>query len=96
MSAMTSPRKTEGWSGLKEFVDREHIPWPQYYQGHDNARVVTGSPTNDFWSFGGSAAFPRSSSSTQTASSTRPRRCGRLGTLIPRLLKESGKLASGR
>ena len=90
------PEEDGGLEALKEFVDREHIPWPQYYQGHDNARVVTGSPTNDFSEFWGISGIPTVFLIDTNGKLYSTEAHGRLDTLILRLLKEYRRLASQR
>jgi len=90
------PEEDGGLEALRAFVAREQIPWPQYYQGHDNQRIVSGSPTDDFSEFWGISGIPTIFliDAEGKLDSTEAR--GRLETLIPRLLKQARTSSSGR
>jgi RNA polymerase sigma factor (sigma-70 family) len=90
------PEEAGGLEALKELVDREQIPWPQYYQGHDNECILSGSPTNDFSEYWGVSFIPTVFLIDRdgTLYSTEAR--GRLATMIPRLLKESRDASARR
>jgi RNA polymerase sigma factor (sigma-70 family) len=90
------PEDDGGLEALKKFVADWQIPWPQYYQGHDNQRIVSGSPTEDFSEFWGISGIPTVFliDAEGKLSSTEAR--GRLETMIPRLLKASRGSRPGR
>jgi RNA polymerase sigma factor (sigma-70 family) len=83
------PEADGGLEALKKFVAEWQIPWPQYYQGHDNKRIVSGCPTDDFSEYWGISGIPMVFlvDAEGRLYSTEAR--GRLRTLIPRLLKNS-------
>tara|TARA_R110002111_G_C5996863_1_gene372611 strand:+ start:297 stop:1895 length:1599 start_codon:yes stop_codon:yes gene_type:complete len=82
------PENDGGLEKMKSFVDKEQIPWPQYYLGRDNRALLTGSPQNDFsesWGVDGiPAIFLIDPSGNLYSTEAR----GQLDTLIPRLLKK--------
>lgn len=82
------PENDGGLESLKSFVDKEQIPWPQYYLGRDKRALRTGSPLNDFsesWGVDGiPAIFLIDPSGNLYSTEAR----GQLDTLIPRLLKK--------
>ncbi|HZW31439.1 MAG TPA: TlpA disulfide reductase family protein [Isosphaeraceae bacterium] len=90
------PEEDGGLEALKKFVADWQIPWPQYYQGHDNHRIVSGSPTEGFSEFWRIRASPTVFliDAQGKLDSTEAR--GRLETMIPRLLKASRGSAHGR
>ncbi|APW58773.1 sigma-70 family RNA polymerase sigma factor [Paludisphaera borealis] len=83
-----APVEDGGLDALKTFVAERKIPWPQYYQGHDNHRIVAGEPTDDFSESWGISGIPTVFvvDAEGKLHSTEAR--GRLETLLPRLLKE--------
>jgi len=52
------PEEEGGLDALKKFVAERKIAWPQYYQGHDNHRVMTGEPVGDFSESWGISGIP--------------------------------------
>jgi RNA polymerase sigma factor (sigma-70 family) len=90
------PEEDGGLEALKTFVADRRIPWPQYYQGHDNHRIVSGSPTNDFSEYWGVSGIPTVFivDTEGRLYSTEAR--GRLETLIPKLLKDSRRSTRSR
>ena len=63
---LDAPKEYGGLDKLKEFVKKEGIPWPQYYEGDGWHSSSSRHP--------GASTFSRSSSwSTRRASSTRSR-----------------------
>jgi thiol-disulfide isomerase/thioredoxin len=90
------PEEDGGLERLREFVAQWQIPWPQYYQGHDNQRIVSGSPTGDFSEFWGISGIPTVFVVDTEGKLTSTEARGRLETLIPRLLKESRGAFPGR
>ncbi len=84
--SLDHPEEDGGLDALKEFVAKEQIPWPQYYQGHDNAAVTTGSPTNDFSEFWGISGVPTVFIIDAEGKLYSTEARGRLNTLIPKLL----------
>ena len=94
--SLDHPEEDGGLEALKAFVAREQIPWPQYYQGHDNERIFSGSPTNDFSEYWGvsfiTTVFLIDPDGTLYSTEAR----GWLTTMILRLLKESRDASSGQ
>jgi thiol-disulfide isomerase/thioredoxin len=90
------PEEDDGLKALKEVVVREQISWPQYYQGHDNQRVVTGEPTGDFSEFWGISGIPTVFLIDADGKLYSTEARWRLDTLIPRLLKQVREASSGR
>lgn len=82
------PENEGGLEKLKSFVDKEQIPWPQYYLGCDNRALLTGSAQNNFSESWGVDGIPEVFliDSSGNLYSTEAR--GRLDTLIPLLLRE--------
>ena len=82
------PENEGGLDNLKSFVAKEDIPWPQYYLGRDERRILTGSPQNDFsesWGIDGiPAIFLIDPGGNLYSTEAR----GQLDTLIPRLLNQ--------
>ena len=52
------PEEDGGLEALKAFVAREQIPWPQYYQGHDNQRRRDGFTDRRFLGIVGHQRHP--------------------------------------
>jgi RNA polymerase sigma factor (sigma-70 family) len=90
------PEEDGGLSALKEFVQTWQIPWPQYYQGHDNELITTGTPTNDFSEFWGISGIPTVFLIDAEGKLYSTAARGRLDTLIPRLLEKSQTSSSGQ
>jgi thiol-disulfide isomerase/thioredoxin len=90
------PEEDGGLEALRKFVAERQIPWPQYYQGHDNQRIVSGSPTEDFSEFWGISGIPTVFLIDGEGKLYSTEARGRLETLIPRLLKASRNAAPGR
>jgi thiol-disulfide isomerase/thioredoxin len=90
------PEEDGGLEELKKFVAEWQIPWPQHYQGHDNQRIVSGSPTEDFSEFWGISGIPTVFLIDAEGKLYSTEARGRLETLIPRLLKASRNAAPGR
>ena len=90
------PKEDGGLEALKAFVAREQIPWPQYYQGQDNQAIVTGTPTDDFSESWGISGVPTVFLIDTDGKLYSTEAQGQLDTLIPRLLKKSVSLSSGR
>ena len=69
------PEEDGGLEALKAFVAERKIPWPQYYQGHDNLIASDARSTDErfFRIVGDQLSSPLSSSSTRRANSTRAR-----------------------
>jgi RNA polymerase sigma factor (sigma-70 family) len=90
------PVEDGGLEALHKSVEHWRIPWPQYHLGHDNHRIVSGAPTDDFSEFWGVGGIPAVFiiDAEGRLYSTEAR--GRLETLIPRLLKEAGRSSAGR
>ncbi len=90
------PEEDGGLQALKAFVAREQIPWPQYYQGHDNGAIETGSPTNDFSESWGIDGIPTVFLIDAEGKLYSTEARGQLETLIPRLLKVSTAASAAR
>ncbi|WP_339735279.1 TlpA disulfide reductase family protein [uncultured Gimesia sp.] len=82
------PENEGGLEKLKSFVDKEQIPWPQYYLGRDNRAVLTGSPQNDFSESWGVDGIPVIFLIDPSGNLYSTEARGQLDTLIPRLLKK--------
>jgi RNA polymerase sigma factor (sigma-70 family) len=82
------PEEDGGLSALKEFVQNWQVPWPQYYEGHDNQLIETGTPTNDFSEFWGISGIPTIFLIDAEGKLYSTTARGRLDTLIPRLLEK--------
>jgi RNA polymerase sigma factor (sigma-70 family) len=83
-----APEEDGGLDDLKSFVAERKVPWPQYYQGHDNHRVVMGEPTNDFSESWGISGIPTVFIVDAEGKLYSTEARGRLETLIPKLLKD--------
>ena len=83
------PEADGGLAALKSFVAREHIPWPQFYQGRNASAFLAGLSTGDFFESWGIEGIPTvfliDAEGKLSATDAR----GRLETLIPRLLATS-------
>jgi thiol-disulfide isomerase/thioredoxin len=90
------PEEDGGLEALKSFVAREQIPWPQYYQGHVNGAVATGSPTNDFSESWGINGIPTVFLIDAEGKLYSTEAQGKLETLLPQLLKMSRTSSTGR
>ena len=90
------PEEDGGLEALKVFVAREQLPWPQYYQGQDNQAIVTGTPTNDFSESWGISGVPTVFLIDKDGKLYSTEARGQLDTMIPRLLKKSVSVSSGR
>ena len=90
------PKEDGGLEALKAFVASEQIPWPQYYQGQDNQAIVTGTPTNDFSESWGISGVPTVFLIDKDGKLYSTEARGQLDTMIPRLLKKSVSVSSGR
>ena len=82
------PENEGGLEDLKSFVDKEQIPWPQYYLGRDERRILTGSPQNDFSESWGVDGIPAIFLIDPGGNLYSTEVWGQLDTLIPRLLKQ--------
>jgi thiol-disulfide isomerase/thioredoxin len=80
------PEADGGLAALKSFVAKEHIPWPQFFQGRNSAAILAGLSTGDFFETWGVEGIPTvfliDAEGKLYATNAR----GRLETLIPRLL----------
>jgi RNA polymerase sigma factor (sigma-70 family) len=94
--SLDPPEEDGGLEALRKLVEERRIPWPQYYLGHDNDRIVSGTPTDDFSEFWGISGIPTVFivDAEGRLYSTEAR--GRLEEWIPRLLKEAGRSSAGR
>ncbi len=90
------PEEDGGLEALRKSVEQWKVPWPQYHLGHENDRIVSGTPTDDFSEFWGISGVPTVFliDAEGRLYSTEAR--GRLEELIPRLLKEAGRTSAGR
>ncbi|QDT95378.1 TlpA family protein disulfide reductase [Gimesia aquarii] len=82
------PENAGGLEKLKSFVDKEQIPWPQYYLGRDDRTLRTGSPQNDFSELWGIDGIPVIFLIDPSGNLYSTEARGQLDTLIPRLLKK--------
>jgi RNA polymerase sigma factor (sigma-70 family) len=87
------PEAEGGLEALRAFVAEWKIPWPQYYQGMDSRRALTGEPTGDFSESWGVSSIPTVFLIDAEGNLYSTEARGKLDTLIPRLLRES---SSGR
>ncbi|MEX1229119.1 MAG: TlpA disulfide reductase family protein [Planctomycetaceae bacterium] len=85
-----APESDGGMEELKSFVKKEQIPWPQYYQGHDNHAVRTGSAVNDFSEYWGIDGIPTIFLIDPSGNLYSTEARGRLDALIPLLLEQRG------
>jgi RNA polymerase sigma factor (sigma-70 family) len=90
------PEAEGGLEALRAFVAERKIPWPQYYQGMDSRRALTGEPTGDFSESWGVSSIPAVFLIDAEGNLYSTEARGKLDTLIPRLLKASGGSSAGR
>jgi len=91
------PEEDGGLEELKEFVARQKITWPQFYQALDNSRWArTGSARNAFSDSWGISGIPTVFLIDAEGKLYSTEARGKLDTLIPRLLKQSRASSSGR
>jgi RNA polymerase sigma factor (sigma-70 family) len=83
-----APEEDGGLEELKKFVEKRKIPWLQYHQGHDNSRVRTGEPTNDFSEYWGVNGIPTVFIVDAEGKLYSTEARGKLDELIPKLLKD--------
>ncbi len=91
-----APEDDGGLEALKTFITQRQIPWPQYYQGHDNLRIFTGTPTDDFSESWGIGSIPTVFLIDAEGKLYSTDARGRLDTMIPRLLEEARRSLTGR
>jgi hypothetical protein len=82
------PVDAGGLVSLKKFVKERNIPWPQYYLGHDNERIVSGAATDDFAEWWGINGIPTVFLVDAEGKLFSTEARGKLDTLIPLLLKK--------
>jgi RNA polymerase sigma factor (sigma-70 family) len=84
--SLDRPEADGGLDALKKFVAERKIAWPQYYQGHDNHRVMTGEPVGDFSESWGISDIPTVFLIDAEGKLYSTEARGQLDVLIPRLL----------
>ncbi len=89
------PEADGGLEALKGFVAKHNISWPQYFQGHENQRILTGEPTGDFSESWGITAIPTVFLIDAEGRLFLTNARGELDTLIPRLLAARNKSRQG-
>jgi hypothetical protein len=83
------PEEDGGLAALKSFVAKEHIPWPQFYQGRNAGAFLAGLPTGDFFESWGIDGIPTVFLIDAEGKLYSTDARGRLETLLPRLLATS-------
>jgi len=85
--SLDPPEEYGGLEELKEFVAEKHVPWPQYFQGHDDNGIWTGTPTDDFSEHWGISHVPVVFLIDREGKLYSTEARDRLATMLPRLLK---------